>query len=169
MNYQESLDFLFNALPMYQRVGSTAFKKDLSNTYKLCERLGHPQDKLKCIHIAGTNGKGSTAHALASILQKEGYKTGLYTSPHLKSFRERIKINGREIPEKDVTDFVNSHQSFLLALQPSFFEMTVALAFHYFEKEKVDFACIEVGMGGRFDSTNVIKPLLSVITNIGLD
>lgn len=169
MTYQESLDFLFNALPMFQRVGAAAFKKDLTNTYRLCERLNNPQTKFKSIHIAGTNGKGSTAHALAAVLQEEGYKTGLYTSPHLKSFRERIKINGVEIPEAEVVDFVESHQSFLLDLRPSFFEMTVAMAFSYFAEQEVEFAVIEVGMGGRFDSTNVILPELSIITNIGLD
>lgn len=169
MNYQSSLDFLFQALPMFQRVGGAAFKKDLSNTQKLCEHLGNPQDKFKSIHIAGTNGKGSTAHALASVLQAAGYATGLYTSPHLKSFRERIKINGVEIPKKEVVKFVEAHKSFLQELKPSFFEMTVALSFDYFASQKIDFAVIETGMGGRFDSTNVIQPLLSVITNIGFD
>ncbi|WP_163379544.1 bifunctional folylpolyglutamate synthase/dihydrofolate synthase [Cyclobacterium sp. SYSU L10401] len=169
MNYQESLDFLFQALPMFQRVGGSAFKKDLSNTFKLCERLGQPQNNFKSIHIAGTNGKGSTAHALASVLQEAGYKTGLYTSPHLKSFRERIKINGKEIPESEVIAFVKGHQAYLTALKPSFFEMTVALAFDHFSKQKVDYAIIETGMGGRFDSTNVIQPILSLITNIGMD
>ncbi|WP_339902503.1 folylpolyglutamate synthase/dihydrofolate synthase family protein [uncultured Cyclobacterium sp.] len=167
MNYQSSLDFLFQALPMFQRVGGAAFKKDLSNTQKLCEHLGNPQDKFKSIHIAGTNGKGSTAHALASVLQAAGYATGLYTSPHLKSFRERIKINGVEIPKKEVVKFVEAHKSFLQELKPSFFEMTVS--FDFFASQKIDFAVIETGMGGRFDSTNVIQPLLSVITNIGFD
>ncbi|WP_439482291.1 bifunctional folylpolyglutamate synthase/dihydrofolate synthase [Cyclobacterium plantarum] len=169
MNYQESLDFLYHALPMFQRVGAPAFKKDLSNTLQLCERLGNPQNKFKSIHIAGTNGKGSSAHALAAVLQEAGYKTGLYTSPHLKSFRERIKVNGMEIPESQVIAFVQDHQFYLSALKPSFFEMTVALAFDYFSKEKVDVAVIETGMGGRFDSTNVILPILSLITNIGMD
>lgn len=169
MTYQESLDFLFQALPMFQRVGAPAFKKDLTNTIKLCERLGNPHQAFKSIHIAGTNGKGSSAHALASVLQEAGYKTGLYTSPHLKSFRERIKINGREIPEKDVCTFVVEQQDFLLELKPSFFEMTVAMAFSYFARQNVDIAVIETGMGGKFDSTNVLMPLLSLITNIGLD
>lgn len=169
MNYKETLDFLFNALPMYQRVGAPAFRKDLNNTIKLCERLGNPHYQFKSIHIAGTNGKGSTAHALASVLQEAGYKTGLYTSPHLKSFRERIKINGREIPENTVIKFVKEHKEFLEALKPSFFEMTVGLAFTYFAAQKVDYAVVEVGMGGRFDSTNVLVPELSIITNIGMD
>jgi dihydrofolate synthase/folylpolyglutamate synthase len=169
MNYQSSLDFLFQALPMFQRVGGAAFKKDLSNTLKLCAQLGNPQHQFKSIHIAGTNGKGSTAHALASVLQEAGYTTGLYTSPHLKSFRERIKINGIEIPEHEVVRFVEANKDYLLELKPSFFEMTVALSFAYFAKRGVDYAIIETGMGGRFDSTNVIHPLLSIITNIGFD
>jgi dihydrofolate synthase/folylpolyglutamate synthase len=169
MNYKSSLDFLFQALPMFQRVGASAFKKDLSNTLKLCAHLGNPQHKFKSIHIAGTNGKGSTAHALASILQEAGYSTGLYTSPHLKSFRERIKINGIALPEKEVVDFVKANKAFLLELKPSFFEMTVALSFDYFARMEVDYAVIETGMGGRFDSTNVIHPILSIITNIGFD
>ncbi|AEL27961.1 bifunctional folylpolyglutamate synthase/dihydrofolate synthase [Cyclobacterium marinum] len=169
MNYQSSLDFLFQALPMFQRVGGAAFKKDLSNTLKLCAHLGNPQNKFKSIHIAGTNGKGSTAHALASVLQAAGYNTGLYTSPHLKSFRERIKINGIEIPENEVVAFVEANKTFLSELKPSFFEMTVALSFAYFAKKGIDYAVIETGMGGRFDSTNVIQPLLSIITNIGFD
>ncbi|GAB2998727.1 folylpolyglutamate synthase/dihydrofolate synthase family protein [Cyclobacterium sediminis] len=169
MNYQTSLDFLFQALPMFQRVGGAAFKKDLSNTLKLCAHLGNPQHKFKSIHIAGTNGKGSTAHALAAVLQAAGYTTGLYTSPHLKSFRERIKINGIEIPENEVVQFVEANKDYLLELKPSFFEMTVALSFAYFAKQGIDYAVIETGMGGRFDSTNVIHPLLSIITNIGFD
>ncbi|MBR9774394.1 MAG: bifunctional folylpolyglutamate synthase/dihydrofolate synthase [Cytophagales bacterium] len=169
MNYQSSLDFLFQALPMFQRVGGAAFKKDLTNTLKLCAHLGNPQNKFKSIHIAGTNGKGSTAHALASVLQAAGYNTGLYTSPHLKSFRERIKINGIEIPENEVVAFVEANKTFLSEIKPSFFEMTVALSFAYFAKKGIDYAVIETGMGGRFDSTNVIQPLLSIITNIGFD
>ncbi|EKB50908.1 bifunctional folylpolyglutamate synthase/dihydrofolate synthase [Cecembia lonarensis] len=169
MTYQETLDFLFNALPMFQRVGASAFKKDLSNTYALCEYLGQPQQKFKSIHVAGTNGKGSTSHAICSVLMESGYKVGLYTSPHLKSFTERIKINGREIPENEVVDFVAKHKPFLEKLKPSFFEMTVAMAFWYFAKEEVDIAVIEVGMGGRLDSTNVITPEVAVITNIGFD
>ncbi|EPR65415.1 bifunctional folylpolyglutamate synthase/dihydrofolate synthase [Cyclobacterium qasimii] len=169
MNYQSSLDFLLQALPMFQRVGASAFKKDLSNTLKLCAHLGDPQTRFKSIHIAGTNGKGSTAHSLASVLQEAGFKTGLYTSPHLKSFRERIKINGLEIPESEVISFVEANKSFLLALKPSFFEMTVALSFDYFARMGVDYAIVETGMGGRFDSTNIIHPILSIITNIGFD
>ncbi len=169
MNYQETLDYLFNALPMFQRVGASAFKKDLGNTFALCSHLGNPERKFKSIHVAGTNGKGSTSHTLAAILQSAGYKTGLYTSPHLKSFTERIRINGQEITEHAVVDFVNKNKHFLDALKPSFFEMTVGLAFWYFAKEEVDIAVIEVGMGGRLDSTNVISPELAVITNIGWD
>ena len=169
MNYQETLDYLFNALPMFQRVGASAFKKDLNNTLALCSHLGNPEKKFKSIHVAGTNGKGSTSHTLAAILQSAGYKTGLYTSPHLKSFTERVRINGQEITEQAVVDFVEVNKSFLEELKPSFFEMTVALAFWYFAKEEVDIAIIEVGMGGRLDSTNVITPELSVITNIGWD
>jgi dihydrofolate synthase / folylpolyglutamate synthase len=169
MTYQETLDFLFNALPMFQRVGSAAFKKDLSNTQALCALLGHPENKIKTVHVAGTNGKGSTSHAICSVLMEAGYQVGLYTSPHLKSFTERIKINGKEIPEKDVVDFVEKNRTFLEDLKPSFFEMTVAMAFWFFEKEEVDIAVIEVGMGGRLDSTNVIVPEVAVITNIGFD
>jgi dihydrofolate synthase/folylpolyglutamate synthase len=169
MNYQETLDYLFNALPMFQRVGASAYKADLTNTIALCTHLGNPQEQFKSIHVAGTNGKGSTSHSLASVFQAAGYKTGLYTSPHLKSFTERIRINGDEINKEDVVEFVDSHKDFLDQLQPSFFEMTVGLAFWYFAKEKVDMAIIEVGMGGRLDSTNVISPELCVITNIGFD
>ncbi len=169
MNYQETLDYLFNALPMFQRVGVSAFKKDLTNTLALCTHLDNPERKFKSIHVAGTNGKGSTSHTLAAILQSAGYKTGLYTSPHLKSFTERVRINGQEITEQAVVEFVEANKSFLDELKPSFFEMTVGLAFWYFAKEQVDIAVIEVGMGGRLDSTNVITPELSVITNIGWD
>ena len=169
MNYQETTNWMFNQLPMYQLQGASAYKKDLTNAYLLVKHLGNPQDKLKCIHVAGTNGKGSTSHMLASILQQAGYKVGLYTSPHLKDFRERIKINGQDIPEEFVTDFINEHKIFFESNDMSFFEMTVGLAFDYFAKEKVDIAVIEVGMGGRLDATNIITPLLSVITNIGLD
>src|SRR5690554_2225997 len=169
MTYQETLNYLFNALPMYQRVGKSAYKADLSNTLALCNRLNNPQQAFKSIHIAGTNGKGSTSHALASILQEAGYKVGLYTSPHLKSFTERIKINGKEIDEQGVIDFVSRNKDFLEQLQPSFFEMTVGMAFDYFARQKVDYAVIEVGLGGRLDSTNVIVPELSLITNIGID
>ena len=169
MNYQETLDYLFNALPMFQRVGASAYKADLNNTIALCTQLGNPQNHFKSIHVAGTNGKGSTSHSLASIFQSAGYKTGLYTSPHLKSFTERIRVNGEEINKDDVVEFVATHKDFLDQLQPSFFEMTVGLAFWYFAKEEVDIAIIEVGMGGRLDSTNVISPELCVITNIGFD
>lgn len=169
MNYQETLDFLFQALPMYQRVGKTAFKKDLSNTIALCEHLGNPQDNFKSVHIAGTNGKGSSSHMLAAVLQASGLKVGLYTSPHLKNFTERIRINGQEIPEQVVVGFVEKNQDAIKSIEPSFFEMTVAMAFDYFAQEKVDIAVIEVGLGGRLDSTNVITPELSLITNIGYD
>ncbi|MDI5887560.1 bifunctional folylpolyglutamate synthase/dihydrofolate synthase [Flavobacterium yafengii] len=169
MNYQETINWMFNQLPMYQLQGASAYKKDLTNTHLLIAHLNNPQEKLKCIHVAGTNGKGSTSHMLASILQEAGYKVGLYTSPHLKDFRERIKINGKDISEEFVTDFINEHKSFFESNDMSFFEMTVGLAFDYFAKEKVDIAVIEVGMGGRLDATNIITPLVSVITNIGLD
>lgn len=154
---------------MFQRVGASAFKKDLSNTIALCAHLGNPELKFKSVHVAGTNGKGSTSHALAAIFQSAGYKTGLYTSPHLKSFTERIRINGQEITEQAVVDFVEVNKAFLDELKPSFFEMTVGLAFWYFAKEEVDIAIVEVGIGGRLDSTNVIVPEISVITNIGWD
>ncbi len=169
MNYQETLDFLFNSLPMFQRVGASAFKNDLSNTLLLCEHLGNPERKFKSIHVAGTNGKGSTSHTLAAIFQAAGYKTGLYTSPHLKSFTERIRIDGQEIPESAVVQFVAENKDFLDELKPSFFEMTVGMAFWFFAEQEVDIAVIEVGMGGRLDSTNVITPELSIITNIGYD
>ena len=169
MNYQETLNWMFNQLPMYQLQGASAYKKDLTNAYLLAHHLGNPEKNLKCIHVAGTNGKGSTSHMLASILQEAGYTVGLYTSPHLKDYRERIKINGIEISEDFVCDFINTNKSFFEANDMSFFEMTVGLAFDYFSKEKVDIAIIEVGMGGRLDATNIITPLISVITNIGLD
>jgi len=169
MNYQQTLDYLYGQLPMFTRDGASAFKKDLTNTLFLCEKLGHPQNQFKSIHVGGTNGKGSTSHMLAAVLQTAGYKTGLYTSPHLKDFRERIRINGEIISEQNVVDFVASQQENINTIQPSFFEMTVAMAFDYFTREKVDIAVIEVGLGGRLDSTNVISPLLSVITNIGWD
>ncbi len=169
MNYPETLNWLFNQLPMYQLQGASAYKKDLTNVHLLMDYLGHPESHLQCIHVAGTNGKGSSSHMLASVLQEAGYKVGLYTSPHLKDFRERIKINGVMIPENFVCDFVNQHQSFFEANDMSFFEMSVGLAFDYFAKEKIDIAVIEVGMGGRLDATNIITPLVSVITNIGID
>ncbi|KAB2868039.1 MAG: bifunctional folylpolyglutamate synthase/dihydrofolate synthase, partial [Bacteroidales bacterium] len=169
MNYQETLDYLFSQLPMFQRIGKAAYKADLGNTLQLDEYFNHPHKNFKSIHIAGTNGKGSTSHMLASILQSAGYKVGLYTSPHLKDFRERIRINGEMIPEIEVIDFVAKHKTLFEQVKPSFFEMTVALAFDYFAREKVDIAVVEVGLGGRLDSTNIITPLLSVITNIGFD
>jgi len=169
MTYAETLDYLFNALPMFQRVGASAYKADLTNTLFLCSHLGNPEKRFKTVHIAGTNGKGSTSHALAAVFQAAGYKTGLYTSPHLKSFTERIRIDGKEITEEGVVEFVANNKAFLDQLQPSFFEMTVGMAFWYFAKEAVDIAVIEVGMGGRLDSTNVIHPELCVITTIGYD
>ena len=169
MNYQETLQWMFAQLPMFQRVGERAFKKDLTNTLAFSKELGYPEKKFKSIHVGGTNGKGSTSHMLASILQEAGYKVGLYTSPHLKNFTERIRINGKEIPKRTVTAFVNTHKDFLEAQKLSFFEMTVGMAFDYFANEKVDIAVIEVGLGGRLDSTNIITPLVAVITNIGYD
>ncbi len=169
MNYQETIDFLFNALPMYQRQGEAAYKSDLNNSIAFDKHLNYPHRSFKTIHIAGTNGKGSTSHMLASVLQEAGYKTGLYTSPHLKDFRERIKINGQMTSEAFVVEFIEKNKTFIEQLKPSFFEMTVFMAFEYFRQEQVDVAIIEVGMGGRLDSTNLISPLLSVITNISLD
>lgn len=169
MNYQETIDYLFQRLPMFQRVGAAAYKADLNNTLQLCELLGHPEQKFRSIHVAGTNGKGSTSHLLAAIYQAAGYKVGLYTSPHLKDFRERIKINGELISEKEVVDFVAKYRFDFEKIDLSFFEMTVGLAFDYFSKQAVDIAIVEVGLGGRLDSTNVILPELSVITNISFD
>ncbi|GAA4922132.1 folylpolyglutamate synthase/dihydrofolate synthase family protein [Mucilaginibacter defluvii] len=167
--YAETLDYLFSQLPMFTRIGASAIKNSLDNTIALCDRLGNPHKKFKSVHIAGTNGKGSTSHMLAAILQTAGYKTGLYTSPHLKDFRERIRVNGQMITEQTVIDFVENYKADFEHIQPSFFEMTVALAFDVFATEQVDIAIIEVGLGGRLDSTNVITPLLSLITNIGWD
>ncbi|HEX8575300.1 MAG TPA: folylpolyglutamate synthase/dihydrofolate synthase family protein [Flavobacterium sp.] len=169
MTYQETVSWMINQLPMYQNQGALAYKKDLTNSLLLVAHLNHPEKQLQCIHVAGTNGKGSTSHMLASILQEAGYKVGLYTSPHLKDFRERIKINGQEIKEDFVCDFVANNRSFFEEHQLSFFEMTVGLAFEYFRTENTDINIIEVGMGGRLDATNIITPLVSVITNIGLD
>lgn len=169
MNYQQTLDWMFVQLPMFQQQGASAYKKDLTNTILLAEHLGNPEKNLKTIHVAGTNGKGSTSSMIASVLQEAGYKVGLYTSPHLKDFRERIKINGIEISEAFVVDFIAKNKSFFEENQLSFFEMSVGLAFDYFVKEAIDVAVIEVGMGGRLDSTNIITPLVSVITNIGMD
>lgn len=169
MNYPETVEYLFEQLPMFSRLGAAAYKKDLTNTIALCEALGNPHKKFKSIHVAGTNGKGSTSHMLAAILQTAGYKTGLYTSPHLYDFRERIKVNGIVCEESFVVDFTQKIKPFIESLQPSFFEITVAMAFEYFAQTEVDIAVIEVGLGGRLDSTNIITPELCVITNIGWD
>jgi dihydrofolate synthase/folylpolyglutamate synthase len=169
MDYRQTLEFMYSQLPMFQRIGPAAYKADLSNTLSLCKILGNPENSFRSIHIAGTNGKGSVSHMLASVLQEAGYKTGLYTSPHLKDFRERIKINGEMIPKKTVVDFIAKYKEGFSDIGLSFFEMTVGMAFDYFRHEKVDIAIIETGMGGRLDSSNVITPLLSVITNIGYD
>ena len=169
MNYQETLDYIYHKLPMYSRMGSAAFKKDLTNIRLLCNQLGNPQHQFKSIHVGGTNGKGSVSHMLASIFQAAGYKTGLYTSPHLYDFRERIRINGEMIPEDVVIRFVESQKAQIEEIEPSFFEITVAMAFAYFAAEKIDIAIVEVGLGGRLDSTNIITPDLSIITNIGWD
>jgi dihydrofolate synthase / folylpolyglutamate synthase len=169
MNYQQTLDYLFSQLPMYQRIGPAAYKANLDNTIALSKHLGNPEKKFRSIHIAGTNGKGSVAHMLASVLRQAGYKTGLATSPHLIDFRERIKINGTLIPKEYVVEFVEKNSAFFEKLMPSFFEMTMALTFEYFANEGVDVAVIETGLGGRLDSSNIINPEISVITNIGLD
>jgi dihydrofolate synthase/folylpolyglutamate synthase len=169
LNYQQTIEYLFHRLPMFSKLGTAAFKGDLSNTLKLCEALGNPQNAFKSIHIAGTNGKGSTSHMLAAIMQTAGYKTALYTSPHLKDFRERIKVNGEMVDEKFVIEFTKKIKPVIEEIDPSFFEITVAMAFSWFAQQKVDIAVIEVGLGGRLDSTNVITPEISVITNIGYD
>ena len=169
MTYQETLDFMFAQLPMYHRIGAAAYKADIQPTIDMMATLGNPERKFRSIHVAGTNGKGSVSHFLASILQEAGYQVGLYTSPHLVDFRERIRIGGEMIPQSAVVDFVEHHRDMFDRLHLSFFEMTVGMAFDYFAREGVDIAVVEVGMGGRLDSTNVITPLLSVITNIGLD
>lgn len=169
MTYQETVNWMFVQLPMYQTQGAIAYKEDLTNTILLVDHIGHPEKGLQCIHVAGTNGKGSTSHMLASVLQEAGYKTGLYTSPHLKDFRERIKIDGADISEDFVCGFIAKNKAFFEQHQLSFFEMSVGLAFDYFRQEQVDIAIVEVGMGGRLDSTNIVTPLVSVITNIGLD
>jgi dihydrofolate synthase/folylpolyglutamate synthase len=169
MTYNETLEYLYTQLPMFTRIGEAAYKKDLHNTVALCEALGNPHLHFKSIHVAGTNGKGSTCHMLAAIFQQAGYKTGLYTSPHIKEFGERIRINGEKIQEYFVVDFVERTKAQSDSIQPSFFELTVAMAFDYFAQEKVDIAIIETGLGGRLDSTNIISPILSVITNIGFD
>jgi len=169
VNYQEAIGFLFQALPMYQRIGAAAYKKDLTNIRDLCKALGNPEQKFKSIHIGGTNGKGSCAHMLAAISKSAGYKTGLYTSPHLKRFTERIKVDGREIPETVVAEFITDNKLLIDKIQPSFFEMSVALAFYHFATIEVDIAIVEVGLGGRLDSTNILNPEAALITNISLD
>ena len=169
MTYQQTLEYIYAQLPMYSRIGDAAFKKDITNTVILCEHLGNPQRKFKSVHIAGTNGKGSTSHMLAAIFQTAGYKTGLYTSPHLKDFRERIRVNGQMIAEQYVVDFIERLQPLIKEIEPSFFEITVAMAFEYFVDHQVDIAIVEVGLGGRLDSTNIITPELSIITNISWD
>ncbi|MEP7168099.1 MAG: folylpolyglutamate synthase/dihydrofolate synthase family protein [Bacteroidota bacterium] len=169
MNYKQTLDYFYFQLPMFHRVGAAAYKADLNNTIAICNLLDNPQNSFKSIHIAGTNGKGSVSHMLAAILQESGYKTGLYTSPHLKDFRERIRINGKMISKKYVCDFTEQYKKDFDKIKPSFFEMTVGLAFDYFREQKVDVAVIETGLGGRLDSTNIITPILSIITNIGWD
>ena len=169
MTYSQTLDYLFSRLPMFSRIGAAAYKADLTNTIALCDAIGNPQTTFKSIHIAGTNGKGSTSHLLASIFQTAGYKTGLYTSPHLKDFRERIKVDGIMCDEDFVASFIEKMKPQIEAINPSFFELTVAMAFEYFAKKNIDIAIIETGLGGRLDSTNIINPELSIITNIGLD
>lgn len=169
MSYKQTLEYLYSCLPMFHRIGAPAYKADLSNTITICNALGNPSAKFRSVHIAGTNGKGSTSHLLAAVLQEAGYKTGLYTSPHLKDFRERIRINGKMIAKPRVVKFVQQHKKLFDRVEPSFFEWTVALAFDYFGAEKIDIAIIETGLGGRLDSTNVIKPVVAVITNISLD
>ncbi|WP_425077434.1 bifunctional folylpolyglutamate synthase/dihydrofolate synthase [Psychroserpens sp. S379A] len=169
MNYQDTVNWMFKQLPMYQNQGKSAYKVDLSNSILLAKYLNHPEKHFKSIHVAGTNGKGSTSHMLASILQEAGYKVGLYTSPHLKDFRERIKINGKEVSKQFVIGFIKRNFSFFKKNPLSFFEMTVGMAFDYFKKQNVDIAIVEVGLGGRLDSTNIITPEISVITNIGFD
>ncbi len=168
-NYTETLEWMYRQLPMYQRQGTSAFKKDLTNIIALCDGLGNPHRHLRFIHVAGTNGKGSVSHIIAGVLQSQGYSVGMYTSPHYKDFRERIKINGEFISKKRVTAFIHMHQALIEKIQPSFFEITVAMALHYFASKSPDFVVLEVGLGGRLDSTNIITPLLSVITNISLD
>jgi len=169
VNYQQTLDWMFSQLPMFQKIGAVAFEKNLTKTLLLSEHLQHPENKFQSIHIGGTNGKGSTSSLIASVLQEAGYKVGLYTSPHLIDFRERIRVNGKEVSEDFVVDFIEKHQLFLKTNKLSFFEMTVGMAFEYFAEQEVDIAIIEVGLGGKLDATNIITPLLSVITNIGWD
>ena len=169
MNYQQTLDFLYSQLTIFQRVGGAAYKSNLNNTIAICKLLGNPEQKFPSIHIAGTNGKGSVSHLLASVLQEAGYKVGLYTSPHLTDFRERIRINGRKIPQSKVIKFVENNKSLFQIIKPSFFEYTFGMAINNFAEENIDIAVMETGMGGRLDSTNVVRSILSVITNIGYD
>ncbi|TVR39759.1 MAG: bifunctional folylpolyglutamate synthase/dihydrofolate synthase [Bacteroidia bacterium] len=169
MTYKETIDYLFSQLPMFQRIGAAAYKANLDNTLALSRHLGKPETTFRSIHIAGTNGKGSVSHMLASVLQEQGYRTGLATSPHFTDFRERIKIDGKMIPEDPVVRFVSKHKAFFEQIKPSFFEMTMAMTFHWFAEQKVDIAVVETGMGGRLDSSNIITPELAVITNIGYD
>ena len=169
MNYTECIEWLYSQLPMYQNIGQAALKKDLTNISRLCDGLGQPHKKTTFIHVAGTNGKGSVSHILSSIYQAAGFKTGLYTSPHYLDFRERIRVDDQMISEENVVGFIEEHKELILDVSPSFFEITVAMAFDYFAKQQVDLAIIETGLGGRLDSTNIIHPLLSIITRIGLD
>jgi len=169
MNFKETTEWIFEKLPMYQRIGAAAYKANLNNTYSLMNMIDNPQNDFHCIHVAGTNGKGSCSHLLASVLQEAGYKVGLYTSPHLVDYRERMKINGKKIPKQFVVDFIEKYKNRIEEIQPSFFEITVAIALDWFHKEKTKIAIIETGMGGRLDSTNVVSPVLSVITNVGFD
>jgi dihydrofolate synthase/folylpolyglutamate synthase len=169
MNYEEVVNFLYAQLPVFHRVGKKAFKPGLDNIQQLADRIGNPQDHFKSLHIAGTNGKGSSSHFMASILQEQGFRVGLYTSPHLKSFTERIKVNGQEVSKDWIVDFFMKNQTLIADIKPSFFEWTVLMAFAYFHEQKVDYAIIETGLGGRLDSTNIIQPLAAYITNIGYD
>lgn len=169
MNYQETIEYLFNSTPVFEKIGAKAYKPGLQTTFALDDHFGHPHQKYKTIHIAGTNGKGSSSHTLAAILQSQGYKVGLYTSPHLVDFRERIRVNGECVPEQYVIDFVEENHAFFEPLHPSFFELTTAMALKYFAEQEVDYAVIEVGLGGRLDCTNIITPILSIITNISFD
>jgi dihydrofolate synthase/folylpolyglutamate synthase len=169
MTYKEAIEYMYSQLPMFQRIGKSAYRIDLTNVLTLCEYLGNPQFDLKCIHIAGTNGKGSVSHLLSAVLQAHEYKTGLYISPHYKDYRERIKVNGEYISKKFVVRFLEENRTLFDQIKPSFFEMTVALAFCYFKDQKVDYSIIETGLGGRLDATNIISPIMSIITNISLD
>ena len=169
MTYQQTIDYLYASQPAFHLVGAKAYKPGLENTLRLMQHLGNPHEHLRVVHVAGTNGKGSTSHLIAAVLQAQGYKVGLFTSPHLVDFRERIRVSGEMIPQEMVVRFVEDNRAFLDELQPSFFETTMALAFSYFVQQQVDVAVVEVGLGGRLDSTNILSPMLSVITNIGID